>query len=438
MQQAFHDHIKRRKLCTSSNKILLAVSGGIDSMVLLDLFLKTGFNVSVAHVNFKLRGIESDKDERFVREKCQLKSVPFFTMSFDTESFAKENKLSIQMAARELRYEWFEELMIEYKFDCLATAHHLNDSIETAILSMVRGSGLDGWDGISEANGKIIRPLLFATREQIQNYAADSSITWREDDSNNTDNYQRNFVRHQVIPLLSQLNPSLENSFRDSMEKISASTELMEHGMTVWKKAFTSEKNDSIYILKEGFDSSHFPNGLLWNLLGDFGFNFDQCSQVIRSLLGQSGKVFYAAKYQLVIDRDHLILSSRTERIEEVTIREGQSTAVLGKSVLKLLTVNSSEIAEEREEASLDADKIKFPLKWRKWREGDYFFPLGMSHKKKISDFLIDQKIPVGQKDSVSVLESNGEIVWVVGLRIDNRVKVLEDTKSILKLSVSS
>ena len=435
MQQAFLDHINRRKLCTSSDKILLAVSGGIDSMVLLDLFLKSGFNVSVAHVNFKLRGIESDKDENFVREKCELKSIPFFTTSFDTEAFAEEKKLSIQMAARELRYTWFEKLMAENNFDCLATAHHLNDSIETAILNMVRGSGLEGWDGISETNGKVIRPLLFATREQIQNYAADNSITWREDDSNITDNYQRNFIRHQVIPLLSKLNPSLENSFHESIEKISASTELMELGMTEWKKAFTSEKNDSIYILKEAFGSSRFPEGLLWNLLHDFGFNFDQCAQAIRSLHGQPGKVFYGDKYQLAIDRTHLILSSQKKEVEEVIIEEGQSEVKLGEKVLKLQFINSFEITKEREIAFLDADKIKFPLTWRKWTEGDYFFPLGMNHKKKISDFLIDQKVPIAQKDSVTVLESDGEIVWVVGMRIDDRFKIMPATKSILKIS---
>ncbi len=437
MQQAFLDNLKKRKLCTSSDKILLAVSGGIDSMVLLDLFLKSGFDVSVAHVNFKLRGIESDKDENFVRDKCKLKSVPFFTTSFDTEAFARENKLSIQMAARELRYGWFEQIISEHDFDYLATAHHLNDSIETAILNMVRGSGLEGWDGISVANGKIIRPLLFAAREQIQNYAAENSITWREDESNSTDHYQRNFIRHQVVPLLSQLNPSFENSFSDSMEKISAAIELMELGMTEWKKAFTSEKDDSIYILKEGFVQSDFPEGLLWNLLRDFGFNFDQCTQAIQTLDGQPGKSFYAGEYQLSIDRTHLILSFRKEGIEQVFVEDGQTDATLAGRTLKLRMVDLSEVTKEKEVAFLDADKIKFPLIWRRWADGDNFFPLGMNHKKKISDFLIDQKIPVSQKDTVTVLESNGEITWVVGMRIGDPFKVTENTRSVLRIALS-
>jgi tRNA(Ile)-lysidine synthase len=342
------------------------------------------------------------------------------------------------MAARELRYTWFNELITEHGFDLLATAHHLNDSIETSLLNIVRGSGLEGWDGISEVNEKMIRPLLFASRSQIENYAADQMITWREDSSNLSDDYQRNFVRHQIVPLLSQLNPSFENSFSHSMEKISAAVELMELGMTEWKKIFTSEKNDSIYILKDGFHSSRFPEGLLWNLLRDFGFNFDQCLQVIQSLHAQSGKIFYAGYYQLTIDRNHLILSSRQGETNEVLIYEGQATAQLGTKTLQLQKANLSDVTKESRAAFLNADKLKFPLTWRAWSEGDYFFPLGMQHKKKISDFLIDQKIPVNLKDSVTVLESDGQIVWVVGMRIDDGYKIDADTKSCLKIFIST
>jgi tRNA(Ile)-lysidine synthase len=436
MQQVFLHHIKKRKLCTPSDKILLAVSGGIDSMMLLDLFLSSGFKIFVAHVNFKLRGDESDKDENFVREKCLKYSIPFFTTSFNTEGYAQEKKLSIQMAARELRYAWFKELMTEYEFDCLATAHHLNDSIETALLNMIRGSGLEGWDGIAERNGKIIRPLLFATRTQIENYAADHQITWREDNSNSSDDYQRNFIRHRIMPLLAEVNPSLENSFANAMDKISSTIELADVGLSEWKQKFIKEKNQFLYISKQGLDSSMHPEGLLWNVTKNYGFNLDQCSQVVNSLNEQSGKVFYSPDYELVIDRSDLILSRRQDQLSEVLINESQTNASLGSASLQIETLAQASISNASNIALIDADKLKFPLVWRRWREGDYFYPLGMQHKKKISDFLIDQKLSLNEKKVTSLLCSGDDVVWVVGLRLDDRFKITSSTKKFLRISV--
>lgn len=439
MKEEFLKHISVKKLCGGKDKILLAVSGGIDSMVMLHLFQINKFNIGVAHANFQLRGDESDGDEQFVKDYCAHHSIPFFTKRFDTSQYSKTNSLSTQMAARELRYAWFDELINENRFDFVATAHQLNDSIETALLSFVRGSSIEGLDGISAKNGKIIRPLLFAMRDQIATYAHENKIAWREDSSNASDDYQRNFIRHQVIPLLKGLNPSLENSFRDSIEKIGGVEELITLGTEHWREKFEQTKNNQILFSKKGFDNFKNPAGILWNLVKEFGFNLDQCSQVIRALHGQSGKHFTSHDYELTIDREQLILSKKEDPLVEVLIHEGQQEARLGNSVLKILPTDKTEISKDPFVANLDPSKIRFPLVWRKWKAGDSFHPLGMDHRKKLSDFFIDQKIPMADKEKIMVLESANEIVWVIGHRIDDRFKIPRGSiPSMLKISVTS
>ncbi|MGC4021539.1 MAG: tRNA lysidine(34) synthetase TilS [Cyclobacteriaceae bacterium] len=426
MKEEFLRFISKKNLCSLKDKILLAVSCGVDSMVMLELFHESGFKISVAHCNFQLRGNESDGDERLVKSICEKHSIPFFSKRFETNQFAEKNSLSIQMAARELRYQWFNELIEKDGFDFVATAHHLNDSIETAILNFARGSGLEGLDGITDKNGKVIRPLLFATREQIKSYALKNKIDWREDSSNASDDYQRNFVRHKIIPLLKEINPSLENSFEDSVEKISGAIHLIDLGTLQWKEKFQSNKKDQVHLLKKGVSST----GLLWNLIRQFGFNIDQCKQIVESLNGQSGKKFFSKEFELIIDREHLIISEIENELGEVLIEKGQGEATLGKRVLKITSVKEIKIESESDVAVLDADKLTFPLRWRKWKAGDYFHPLGMNHKKKLSDFFIDQKISISDKEKITVIESGNEIVWVIGYRIDERFKISEKTSA--------
>lgn len=438
MKQLFLNFITHKKLCTASDRVLLAASGGIDSMVMLHLFQQNGFNVSVAHVNFQLRGKESDEDEQFVKAYCEQNSISFFTQRFDTEEFAAKKSLSIQMAARELRYSWFNELTEANGFDFVATAHHLNDSIETSLLNFVRGSSIEGLDGIAPKNGKLIRPLLFATREQIESYAKENKISWREDSSNASDDYQRNFIRHKVVPLLNELNPSLNNSFQDAVEKIAGANELMELGIRHWREQLESRKEDQILLSKSGFDGFHNPGGLLWNLIKQYGFNLDQCKQIIKALHGQPGKRFSSHEFELVVDREHLILSHHERELQEIFIEKDQAKALLGKYVLKIAETESKSISKDPFVANLDAEKIRFPLMWRKWRAGDSFHPLGMDHKKKLSDFFIDQKISLTDKESITVLESGGEIVWVIGYRIDDRYKISESSSRVVKIEVTS
>lgn len=436
MLKSFHDHIARHQLCKATDKILLAVSGGLDSMVMLKLFHQASYNIAIAHCNFQLRGAESDGDEEFVKEQCHELKIPFYTKRFDTNNHAWENSLSIQLAARELRYTWFDELLTSEKFDYLATAHHLNDSLETVLLNLCRGTGIEGLAGIPLQNKSIIRPLLFASRTEIEEFAASSKISWREDSSNLTDDYQRNFLRHQIIPKLKEINPSLEHTFLSTLEKVRGGVELMKEGHKQLENSFMSKADGKTYVRKAAFQSFRYAAPVLWELIKQYGFNVEQCEEINQSINSQSGKRFLTSTHQLVIDREYLIIWLRQDFWERTEILAGQEKLTLGPWILD---INESEpvIKSDRTEAVIDLEKLYFPLRWRKWKAGDSFCPLGMDHHKKVSDFLIDQKISIADKDAVTVIESNGEIVWVAGYRIDNRFKITPQTKRAITFRIS-
>jgi len=435
--EQFLNHIDQNDLCDKSDSVLLAVSGGVDSMAMMYLFREAGFRIGVAHCNFQLRGKESDGDEEFVRLVCKELGVPFFSKRFETEAFAWENTLSIQMAARDLRYAWFEELLIKNAYRCLATGHHFDDSIETILLNLTRGSATDGLAGIPVKNGNVIRPLLFATRKQIEKYAAAKGLVWREDLSNMTDDYQRNFVRHQVVPKLKELNPSLEVTWKSGIEKIYGDLALIHYAFEDWKQKFTTESIDRITIQKNAFLNFPRSASLLWRYIKGFGFNFEQSKEIISSLNGQPGKRFFSSSHLLVVDRDLLIVTIIQHDWNEVSIKQGQTQFQLGPWRLSMeLNHRLPDIFNENE-AYVDESLLDFPLTWRKWKAGDVFFPLGMEHKKKLSDFFIDKKVSIADKELVTVLESEGKIVWVAGHRIDDRFKVTSKTASVLKFSFS-
>ena len=440
MLQQFQSHIQQR--CKTTDKILLAVSGGLDSMVMLDLFRQSGFQIQVAHCNFQLRGTESDQDEIFLRARCQKWNIPFHSNRFDTNNYATEHGLSIQMAARELRYNWFGQLQKGNGIHWIATAHHLNDSIETLLLNLTKGTSLDGLLGIPERNNDVIRPLLFATRQDIQNYAAENTIAFREDESNQTDDYQRNFIRHQVIPKLKELNPSFENSVGKTIQKLQGSARIISQALENWKKLFLKTENGKLFLAKAGFQNSSgkgHTTSLLWELLKDYGFHFDQCQNIFHALDGQTGKRFLSSTYQLIIDRENLIVFLQPVDLMEVKIEADQTEVSRGNQKLKFESaVNDGLVNSDKSEAILDESLIHFPIIWRKWKTGDYFFPLGMEHRKKISDFLIDEKVSLVDKDSLTVLEAHGELIWIVGHRIDERFKVTEGTKQVIKFRWSS
>lgn len=435
MKEKFLKHLEELGV-VETDRLLLAISGGHDSMVMAHLFQLCTYWVSVAHVNFQLRGEDSDRDEQFVRDWCNQNKIPFFSQRVETNNYATENKLSIQMAARDLRYRWFNELLEKDGFQYLVTAHHLNDSIETVLINLARGTGLEGLTGISAKSGNLIRPLLFATRTDLENYAAQHEIAWREDSSNATDDYQRNFIRHHIVPAFKKLNPSFEETIKETLSKIQSEFNLLETDLELWKKENLLSENGIIKIKKSGLG---FSDGAarLWHCIKDYGFRFSTCEDIVQALHGQSGKQFLTNSHKLIVDRNFLLLTLVDNNWTEVSIEHEQDLAMLGPWRIEILKSNNTQPSGNLNKASLDIEKLSFPLVWRKWRSGDLFCPLGMEHHKKISDFLIDQKISVAEKDSVTVLESNGEIVWVAGYRVDNRFKITEHTKRAIAFQIS-
>lgn len=433
MLQQFQSHI--RQWCKTTDKILLAVSGGLDSIVMLHLFKEAGFSISVAHCNFQLRGKESNDDESFVKMICEKWNLPFHTIRFETNNYATEKGLSIQLAARELRYKWFREVKDANHLSWIATAHHFNDSIETWLLNFSKGTSLDGLLGIPEKNNDIIRPLLFATREEIENYAADTGISWREDESNQTDDYQRNFIRHQLIPKLKELNPSFETSMEKTIEKLKGSAMIVSESVDRWKNQFQKSEPEKILLLKSGFknQTKRHNTSLLWELIKNYGFHYNQCAMIISALDGQSGKRFLSETHVLIIDRDHLIITPHRQALTEVKIESIDQSIVLGKQNLHLeIRPQADLLLSSKNQVIMNAALVGFPIIWRKWKPGDFFYPMGMTSRKKISDFLIDEKVSLVDKDSVTVLEAKGEIIWLVGHRIDNRFKVTDSTQQVL------
>jgi tRNA(Ile)-lysidine synthase len=434
----FLNHIDQFKLFTPHDSVLLAVSGGIDSMVMLHLFKEAKFKIGVAHCNFQLRGKASDEDELFVQQVCSALDIPFFSQRFETESFAESSGLSIQMAARDLRYSWFGDVVSAQLYSLLATAHHLDDSIETVLLNMTKGTATEGLAGIPVRNGNIIRPLLYATREQIAAYAHEKGIRWREDESNVTDDYQRNFIRHKVMPKLKELNPSLAITWQHGMEKIRGDLELLYAAHDNWKQKFIQEKTDRIVIDKNAFERFEAAPSILWRYIKMYGFNFEQSREIIQTLHGQSGKRFISPTHLLVVDREALIITPNAQELADVKIDKAHHEANLSHWKLHLSYGTVRQFGRDKWDVSLDADRLTYPLVWRKWKNGDAFQPLGMNHKKKLSDFFIDNKLSLVDKNTITVLESAGEVIYVVGWRIDHRFRITDHTKNVLHIHVQS
>lgn len=437
MLEQFMHHLSHNNLCNTSQSLLLAISGGLDSMVMLNLFKRAGYTITVAHCNFQLRGQEADADEQFVKSVCDGKGITFITKRFDTTAYASTNKVSIQVAARELRYAWFAEMLDEHRIDYLATAHHVNDSIETVLLKWIHGASLESFGGIPVKNNRTIRPLLFATRTQLESYAQQNGLAWREDSSNASDDYQRNFIRHQIIPKLKEINPSLEATFLHAQLKVEGELTFLHDQVEHWKSVHVESIGNQMRIAKKAFASvKESGAALLWHVVREYGFNIDQCHNMLRALQSQSGKKFIGNSRLVTIDRDHLIISSYDEVSEAVSIQENETDVVQGEWELSVRALESTTISKNPMQAVLDASKIAFPITWRTWQAGDYFYPLGMDNRKKLSDFLIDKKISLADKYSVTVLESGGEIIWVVGHRIDNRFKITPETKHAISFTV--
>jgi tRNA(Ile)-lysidine synthase len=422
---------------------LLAVSGGVDSVVLVSLFHKMGFKAGIAHCNFGLRGEESENDEEFVRTLAASCGFDFFSTRFDTKVLAKEKAISTQMAARDLRYKWFEEIRQSNAYTWIATAHHANDSFETVLLNLVRGSGLPGLHGIPGVNKQLIRPLIYATKEEILKYARENSLEWREDRSNDSDDYKRNLVRHKITPIVRQLNPSFEATFKRSSERLMAANNLLEEYLQAWRDEVVSTERDLTRIAISRILSASEPKYRLYFILQNYGYTYHQVSSIFESLLGPSGKIFESDSYTLLIDRDDVVIrrTGLSEAHEDWKIENLTGSFRYEDRLFSFQLVDSLDTteAQKKEIAYFDSTLLIFPLVVRGWRVGDTFQPFGMKgKKKKVSDIFIDQKLDRFEKEKVRLLiNGNGDILWVIGVRSDERYKVRQESEEILMVSVN-
>ncbi len=439
MFEQFIEYCRKKQLFEPGQKVLLAVSGGIDSMVMLHLFEKSGFNYGIAHCNFQLRGDESDADEEFVKEQVFNRGIQSFFQTFDTIEYAEINGISIEMAARELRYSFFEKIRKEHGYDAIATAHHSDDLIETFFLNLSRKTGIKGLSGIKEKSGNIIRPMLFTNRKEIEVFAAKNYIGYREDSSNSEMVFQRNFVRHSIIPLFQQLNPSFKKNLLASIKNLKDAEDVYSGYFDSEKQKVCQFVDDTVIIDVEKLNGSAHPRILLFEILTEFGFNPVVIKEACKSLKSDaSGKQFYSKTHRLVKDREKLYLSHSEEITNKIYYIETDDVALFEPLNITLKKSKNTDFVIPRAKniACVDLDKLQFPLLIRKWHQGDYFQPLGMTGLKKISDFFIDEKIPVHEKEKIWLLCSGNKIVWIMGHRIDNRFKITAQTERIIQLEI--
>lgn len=435
MLEKLRIHIAQNFPFFNEKKLILATSGGLDSMVLLHLFQQLNFEIAIAHCNFQLRGIESFGDQNFVQEYADTNKIPVFITQFDTIAFANDYKLSTQVAARELRYNWFYELLETKNYDFILTAHHADDNLETFLINLSRGTGLEGLTGIPQQNDKIVRPLLLFSRQEIEGYAKENSIKWREDSSNASDKYLRNKIRHHLVPILKELNPNFIASFQKTQSYLQESQDMVDDAAIMVYQQVAKEEGDTIHFdLKKLKQLPNFRS-YLFQWLKEFGFTaWEDIYDLAES---QTGKKVYSSNYLLLKNRDFLILSplNQSNVEEEFVIEENQADV---NFPIKLSFCKADDISNlSNTTIFVDADKLKFPLVLRKWKEGDSFSPFGMNGKtKKVSKFFKDEKLSLIEKDTTWILCSDNQIIWIVGIRQDERFKIENTTQHILKIAL--
>ncbi|WOD43093.1 tRNA lysidine(34) synthetase TilS [Hwangdonia lutea] len=435
MLEQFKDHIKKDFSFLKKSKLLIAISGGMDSVVLTHLCHQLHFNMALAHCNFNLRGHESDADETFVLDVAEDLELEVFIESFDTETFAKDNKISIQMAARELRYNWFDELTNQLKFDYILTAHHADDNLETFLINLSRGTGLEGLTGIPADNNKLVRPLLPFSREAIGTYANTKKMKWREDSSNASTKYLRNKLRHDVIPILKEVNPQLLHNFQNTLSHLKGSSHIIAESIDAFlSKAIESMDNNKVKFKISEFKKLKHPKPYLYETFKEFGFT--QWDDILNLLDAETGKQVFSATYRLIKNRAHLLLSEiNLDESIPILISENDNKV---ETSFGILFFDEADAVSKQQSSCIYVDKVKlkFPLILRKWEEGDVFYPFGMQGKKKLSKYFKDEKLSLLDKEKIWLLCSDNKIVWVIGKRADNRFKVTESTKQILKIEL--
>jgi tRNA(Ile)-lysidine synthase len=432
--QNFTAYVEQHQLFSRPDKVLAAVSGGMDSVLLVHLLKAAGYTFGIAHCNFQLRGAEANDDQDFCRLLAAELQVPFYTISFDTLAYAENQKISIQMAARELRYQWFEQLRQQHHYHAVALAHHQNDTIETILLNLTRGTGIAGLHGILPKNGSLTRPLLFLNRQQITDIVSQSRLQYREDSSNASTKYARNKIRHEVIPKLKELNPNLESTFERNLPYFRELEQLLQLQVETAKQMLVTQHGNDIYISKAGISKLHPQRLLLGELLKEYGFNNTVLDDVISALPKHAGRVFDAAGYRLLVDREQLIITPNNGlTAAPVYLKKDDQTACYDGGIFQISYTHAPYVAApDRAIAAVDENLLVYPLTIRGWQEGDYFMPLGMSSRKKLSDFFVNIKVPRHLKLRIPILvNGNGDIIWVAGYRLDNRYKLTSQTKKV-------
>lgn len=434
MRANFASHLEQNFPFLSGKKLLVAVSGGLDSMVLCDLLQQSRYEMALAHVNFKLRGDESDADENFVTHYADTRKLRCFTTAFDTDTFAADYKLSIQQAARLLRYQWFEELLDTEGFDFVLTAHQANDVLETFFINLSRSSGIAGLTGIPEQNGRIIRPLLPFSRDEIQAFAQAENLSWREDSSNASDDYLRNRIRHHLIPELGKISPNFAQAIAQTQHHLRQARDMAQDASVAVFKKVAQEADESLHIDLRKLSELKNPDAYLHDWLQPYGFT--AWEDVYRLRQSQGGKKVLSGTHQLLKHGHFLILSALKPHLDAEVYEIAQSTAEL-KIPLKLRFETVAAHSRDANNAIfVDASKLEFPLTLRRWREGDRFQPAGMDGKsKKVSKFFKDSKLSLPQKEQSWLLCSGESIVWIIGQRQDARFLVQPQTTNILKIT---
>lgn len=437
MRNDFIKYIENNNICGRNNRILLAVSGGIDSTVMTHLFMSSGFSSGIAHCNFGLRGEESDLDEELVKNIASDYGIPFHSIRFPTLAYAGDKGISMEMAARELRYRWFEEIRLSQNYDLVAVAHNLNDSIETMIINLVRGTGIAGLTGMKPVSGKIIRPLLFATRDKIVQYQRSHDIRYRDDRSNNDLKIIRNKIRHLILPVMKEINPSVEASLVETASKLAGINEIVkEYAGLIGSQS--SRTDGKIVKFDIGTLKPYLKNKtLVFELFRAFNITGSTITGLLNIIEGQTGGSVYTRTHMFTKNRDELWICpcGKPGRIYCEINNTGEIKNAPGIKSAEIKKISGDLIIEkEKSIANIDFEKLTFPLVIRNWEKGDFFIPLGMKNRKKLSDYFIDNKYPLTEKDKVLVLESGGNIVWIIGERIDDRYKITSATTSMLRI----
>ena len=435
----FVHNIVEKKLFNPADRLLLAVSGGVDSVVLCDLCRNAGFDFEIAHANFQLRGEDSELDECFVKGLADRYHVPFHVKKFNTAAYAERNKVSVQVAARELRYQWFNELL-DNGPNYLLTAHHADDNFETVLMNFFRGTGITGLRGMLVKHDRVVRPLLFASKKEILEYAREKKLSWREDISNASDKYSRNYFRNAIIPMVYRVYPEVEANLTHNIARFAEAGELYQQAIALHKKKLLEFNGEEVHIPILKLQKLSPLHTILFEVIKDYGFTSHQVSDVIHLTSGQQGSYVQSPSHRVIKNRNWLIIAPNdTGKAVHMAIGEHENEVSYPGGTLKIEAgaTDSIHFSSDAKIAELDYRRVKFPLLLRKWKAGDYFYPLGMRKKKKVSRFLIDQKLSKTDKEKLYVVESDKKICWIVGMRIDERFKITATTKKVLKLAIS-